>query len=61
VVTNEEEYRDDASGGGEQVCELFDGSMGAEQQCPSETVGKETLSQVAVKSTGEPRLEDEIV
>lgn len=61
VVTGEEGYRNDASGGGEQVCDIFDGSMDGGQQCPTETAGKGTLSQVAVKSTGEPGLEDEIV
>ncbi|KAJ5605551.1 hypothetical protein N7510_008332 [Penicillium lagena] len=61
VVIDEEEYRDDALGGGEPVCEVFDGSSEEEQQCPTETAGKGTVSQVAVKPTGEPRLEDEIV
>ncbi|KAJ5815646.1 hypothetical protein N7474_007423 [Penicillium riverlandense] len=61
AVTDEEGYRDSAPGGGEQDCEIFDGPMEGERQCPTESVGKGRLSQVAVKSTGEPRLEEEIV
>jgi high-affinity nickel-transport protein len=61
AATDEDGYRDNAPGGGEQGCAVFAKSIERQQQAPTETVGKGNFSQVAVMPTGEPRLEDEVV